>query len=200
MGTRFWIPGTVLLLASCATLAFSDEAARPMVFNFDADAAGATPKGFTADVGTWKVVADDMAPSKPNALAQLAENENKVFNVALAADTRFKDVDLSVRMKAVAGKLDQGGGPVWRAKDAKNYYVCRWNPLEDNFRFYTVVDGKRKQLADADLKAEAGWHTIRVVAKADAVECFFDGKRSSRRRTTRSRTPARSASGPRPTP
>jgi hypothetical protein len=35
-------------------------------------------------------------------------------------------------MKAVAGKEDQGGGLVWRAMDSNNYYVARYNPLEDN--------------------------------------------------------------------
>ena len=148
-----------------------------LLFNFDADKAGEMAKGWTADVGTWTVVADDTAPSKPNVLAQSAEGPGAQFNIALATATSFKDLDLTVKMKAVAGKADQGGGPVWRARDAKNYYVCRWNPLEDNFRLYKVVDGKRTQLANADLKAEAGWHTIRVTMKGDQIECYFDGKK-----------------------
>ena len=40
------------------------------------------------------------------------------------------------------GKLDQGGGLVWRYKDANNYYIARMNPLEDNFRVYKEVAGK----------------------------------------------------------
>ena len=62
------------------------------------------------------------------------------------------DVDLAVSFKAVAGKIDQGGGPVWRYKDAKNYYIARVNPLEDNYRLYKVVDGERIQFAPLTLK------------------------------------------------
>ena len=31
---------------------------------------------------------------------------------------------------------DQGGGSIWRAQDRDNYYIARWNRLEDNFRVY----------------------------------------------------------------
>jgi hypothetical protein len=148
-----------------------------LLFSFDADKPGEMAKGWVDCTGTWKVVADESAPSKPNVLAQVSGEAKTPFNVALASETSAKDFDLSVKLKAVAGKKDQGGGPVWRVKDAKNYYVCRWNPLEDNFRLYQVVDGKRTQIATADIKAEAGWHTIRVTMKGNAIECSFDGKK-----------------------
>jgi len=169
--------GMLVLAGIFVTAALSKEAAKPTVFNFDADKAGEAPKGWQAAVGVWKVAADDTAPSKPNVLAQSAEGPGPQFNIALAGATIFRDLDLTVRMKAVAGKADQGGGPVWRAKDAKNYYVCRWNPLEDNFRLYKVVEGKRTQLANADLKAEPGWRTIRVTMKGEQIECYLDGKK-----------------------
>ena len=174
---KLCILAMVVLAAVLATAAMSEESAKPVVFNFDADKAGDAPKGWQAAVGTWKVAADDTAPSKPNVLAQSAEGPGSQFNIALATTTSFKDLDLSLKMKAVAGKTDQGGGPVWRARDAKNYYVCRWNPLEDNFRLYKVVDGKRTQLANADLKAEPGWRTIRVTMRGEQIECYLDGKK-----------------------
>jgi len=169
--------GMLVLAGIFVTAALSKEAAKPTVFNFDADKAGEAPKGWQAAVGTWKVAADETAPSKPNVLAQSAAGPKPQFNVALATATSLKDLDLTVKMKAVSGEIDQGGGPVWRAKDAKNYYVCRWNPLEDNFRLYKVVDGKRTQLANADLKAEPGWRTIRVTMKGEQIECYLDGKK-----------------------
>src|SRR6266567_2465356 len=79
-----------------------------------------------------------------------------------ADDTNAKDVDVSVKMKAVAGETDQGGGLVWRARDAKNYYLARYNPLEDNYRLYKVVDGKRTLIQNADITHSGGWHTLRV--------------------------------------
>jgi hypothetical protein len=50
------------------------------------------------------------------------------------------------------------------------------NPLEDNFRVYKVVAGKRTQLGTADAKIPSGqWHTIRVVQKGDHIQCYLDG-------------------------
>jgi hypothetical protein len=68
---------------------------------------------------------------------------------------------------------------IWRAKDAGNYYVARYNPLEKNFRLYTVKDGVRRQLADAGgLAVPAGeWFTVKVTQKGDAIACELNGKR-----------------------
>lgn len=49
--------------------------------------------------------------------------------------------------------IDQGGGVVWRARDSKNYYIARYNPLENNFRVYKVEAGRRVQLGTSDIKA-----------------------------------------------
>jgi hypothetical protein len=126
----------------------------------------------------WKVVEDATAPGH-KALAQTsAAGPNRLFNLCVANRTSFRDLDLSVAFRPIAGKLDQGGGLVWRYIDAKNYYVARMNPLEDNYRVYKVVAGKRTQLATAPLKIDASkWHTLRVVHVGKYIECYFDGKR-----------------------
>ena len=81
-------------------------------------------------------------------------------------------------VRAVSGEEDQGGGPVWRAADASNYYITRWNPLEKNFRVYFVKAGRRKQLASAQATADiSSWHTIRVVAVGAHIDCYFDGEK-----------------------
>jgi len=147
-----------------------------MSWNFEADKVGEIAKGFTNDVGKWEVVADDTAPSKSNVLAQMAKSLGAAFNLTLASDTNYKDVDITVKMKAIAGSTDQGGGIVWRAKDAKNYYVARYNPLEDNYRLYHVVNGQRSELKSADIPHTSGWHTLRVTMTGDHIECYYDGK------------------------
>ncbi len=58
-------------------------------WNFDDDETGAIAKGFTNEVGEWKVAPSD----KGKALAQSAKNPNSVFNVTLISDTSAKDVD-----------------------------------------------------------------------------------------------------------
>lgn len=147
------------------------------VWNFDVDKTGNIPEGFTNEAGEWKVVDDSTAPSKPNVVAQLAKNSGSTFNITLASGTNYKDVDISVKMKAIAGKEDQGGGVVWRAKDAKNYYVARFNPLESNYRVYKVGKGRRTQFQSADIKHSEGWHSLRVTREEDHIQCYYDGKK-----------------------
>jgi hypothetical protein len=57
----------------------------------------------------------------------------------------LRDVRVSVRCKAVSGRVDQACGLVARYRDENNYYVTRANSLEDNIRLYTVRDGQRRQ-------------------------------------------------------
>jgi hypothetical protein len=142
-------------------------------WTFDDETTGQIARGFTNEVGQWSVVASD----RGKALAQSARNPNAVFNITLISDTSARDVDLSVRMKAVAGETDQGGGLVWRAKDARNYYLARYNPLEDNFRLYRVVEGKRTMILNADITHSDGWHTLRVTMSGDQITCSYDGKK-----------------------
>ena len=95
----------------------------------------------------------------------------------LSDDRAPSDLGLSVRLRADHGEVDQGGGVVWRALDPSNYYICRYNPLEDNFRVYKVEQGKRTELASADVARRAGWRQVRVSMNADMIKCFLDGQK-----------------------
>jgi len=166
-----------VLVLWVVSIAASGSAPAPRVWNFDRDKVGVIALGFRNEAGEWHVVADDTAPSKPNVLAQVAKSAGEAFNVTLVADTHYTDLDLSVKMRAVAGNSDQGGGLVWRARDAKNYYIARFNPLEQNFRVYKVVGGARTQFQSAVVRRADGWHTLRVTMKGAHIECFYDAKR-----------------------
>jgi hypothetical protein len=97
--------------------------------------------------------------------------------VLIADKGEFVDLDVSVKAKSISGKADQGMGLVFRFRDPKSYYIVRANALENNFRLYRMVNGRRLQFAGADVKVSAGqWHTIRVIAKGDHITCWFDGK------------------------
>ena len=76
------------------------------------------------------------------------------FPLAIHESLSAPDLDVEVRFKAVAGKVDQAGGIAVRLADADNYYVARANALEDNVRFYRVVAGRREQLDGADIQGE----------------------------------------------
>lgn len=153
-------------------------------FTFSKDDVGQIPAGWTADkTGTgdgsiWKVVDDATAPSKNGyVLAQTAAGPTALFNLCIAEDTKFKDIEATVSFKAARGKIDQGGGIVWRYHDHDNYYIARFNPLENNYRVYKVVHGKRTQLqTKEDLKVPAGqWHSLKITMKGDHIQCFLDG-------------------------
>jgi hypothetical protein len=150
---------------------------QPSSWNFDKERVGVIAPTFTNEVGDWKVVAADDAPSRPNVLAQLARSSGSTFNISLAGDTNYKDVDISVSMKSVSGNTDQGGGLVWRAKDARNYYIARYNPLEDNYRVYKVEDGRRVELQSANVRRSAGWHMLRITMVGDHIECYYDSRK-----------------------
>src|SRR5262249_56236332 len=94
-------------------------------------------------------------------------------------DSSPANMDWRVGVKAVGGVGDQGGGFVWRYQDANNYYVARMNPLEDNYRLYHVVAGKRTQFAGKEgIKVPAGeWHNLSVRMAGDKIECFLDGQK-----------------------
>jgi hypothetical protein len=173
-----------VVLACAPLLLAADDKAR--TFTFSKDEAGKLPKGWKADkTGTgdgsiWVVVEDKTAPSKKGyVLAQTAKGPGKLFNLCVVEDSKYKDVEISVAFKAVRGDVDQGGGIVWRYQDAKNYYVARMNPLENNYRLYKVVAGERKQLATVEklTVAEGEWHTLRIEHRGKEIECFLDNKK-----------------------
>ncbi len=160
------------------------DAAPSRDWTFDTDETGTIPAGWTVGESngagtpaTWATVARDDAPSAPGTFGVTAtRNYGHTFNVALAQGTSARDLDLSVRVKAVSGEEDQGGGLVWRAADASNYYITRWNPLEKNFRVYFVKDGRRKQLATAPATDDVStWHTVSVVTRGSHIDCLLDG-------------------------
>lgn len=148
---------------------------RAATWTFEADEEGGGAMGFETVEGAWEVGAGG---PRGRVLAQRAASGGSVFNVALVTGSTHRDVDLSVAMRAVEGRIDQGGGLVWRALDGRNYYIARYNPLEDNYRVYKVVDGRRMQLQSADIPHEKGWHTLRVTMHGQQIRCFYDGKES----------------------
>ncbi len=166
---------SIITLVAAAAISFA--ASGKMTWNFDNDRTGALPAGFYRAAGQWMVKADATAPSRPNVLAQMARSSTDTFNLALVAGTRLRNLDLAARIRAIDGTTDQGGGLVWRAQDARNYYVARYNPLSRDFLLYKVHNYGRVELAHAGIESTPGWHTLRVVMTDDHIECYLDGKK-----------------------
>jgi hypothetical protein len=132
----------------------------------------------TVAPATWRVMTDSSAPKGANVLALTeSKNHDGTFNLAIAQRTSFGNLDLIVRAKAVSGTEDQGGGPIWRCRDENNYYICRFNPLENNFRVYVVKDGRRRQLATAPVQLAANrWYQVGVLMIGNTITCWLDGQ------------------------
>ena len=153
---------------------------------FTKESLGKLPPGWKAaqtgkgDGSVWKVVADATAPSKTgHVLAQTASSPRAMFNLCVAENTKAQDVEIDVQFKAVEGKVDQGGGIVWRYQDADNYYIARMNPLEDNYRLYKVIKGQRIQLATEEkIEVPVGaWHRLTIKHVGKKITCSLDGKK-----------------------
>lgn len=127
---------------------------------------------------SWDARTDGAAVSIPKVMQLVATNHTSEdrYNVYWAATPRFQDGHLAIAMRADGGAIDQGGGLMWRVQDANNYYVCRFNPLESNYRVYVVKDGVRRQLGTALCEAKAGiWHRLEVEHHGDRITCSANG-------------------------
>ena len=126
----------------------------------------------------WKFVAGQWVRRASGGRQVLAQTvETQPWAVALLEDQKFADVDVSVRFRPISGKEDASGGIIFRARDARNYLLIRANALENNFRLYTIVNGKRSTIASARVKEPSlgAWHSIRVVATGPRIQGYLDG-------------------------
>lgn len=166
----------ILVAMSC--FAVSSHAVSEMV-NFDADAVGKAPSGWTCGATGqgkphWTVETDATAPSRPNVLKQAG---SATFPWCVKNDIAMADGSVEVKFKPVAGKEDQAGGLVWRWKDGDNYYVARANALENNVSLYHTTNGSRKTIEYKDAPVAPNvWHTLRVDFKGTAIQVALDGK------------------------
>ncbi|WP_244524994.1 MULTISPECIES: hypothetical protein [Bradyrhizobium] len=144
---------------------------------------GSPPAGFSfartgrGKEGEWSVTADRTAAAG-HAIEQTSTDRTDYrFPLAIHESLSAANVDVEIRFKAVAGKTDQAAGIAVRLMNADNYYVARANALEDNVRFYRVVDGRREQLEGVNLKVTANeWHRLGLRAEGKRFTVSYDGK------------------------
>jgi hypothetical protein len=159
---------------------------------FDINAPGSIPAGWTvveaAKGPKWEVLRDPTAPSKPNVLAQMSANGgNSHFPLAILDKSDYKDGEVSVKFKTVAGKHDQAAGLVWRYRDAANYYLVRANALENNIVMYKVEDGRWLSLTPKGKPVRGAgvphripshtWSILKVSFKKSRYEVYFDHRK-----------------------
>jgi hypothetical protein len=163
-------------------------------FTFDEGAEGGAPGLFVAvttgkgEEGAWVVARAQDAPSGPNVVKQTSADDTSYrFPVLVAAGVQARDGTLSVRFKAISGRVDQAAGLVWRYADENNYYIVRANALEDNVVLYKVENGKRSSLAPkgappktygVDHEVPGGeWNTLTVRFEGALFTVSFNGEK-----------------------
>jgi hypothetical protein len=141
---------------------------------------GSTPRGFVpaltgdGDPVAWRI--EEEPGTGPVLVERSGDATEYRFPHCVRDGLLARDVLVRVRFKPIAGKVDRAGGLVLRWRDENNYYVARANALENNVRFYKVLNGRRRQLEGRDLEVTAGaWHELAVRAAGSAFEVSFDG-------------------------
>jgi hypothetical protein len=175
--------------SSVITLRFAGKESAPesQLWDFEKTNIGKIPTGWKAgatnlrgEIATWEVISDSIDGRKSRTLGMIRANDNfgGTFNLCWTSSVQFKDGEIEVGFKAVRGVVDQGGGPIWRVQDKNNYYIARANPLENNFRVYSVKNGDRKQLDSARVEVPPQqWHTMKIVHKENHIEGYLNGRK-----------------------
>jgi hypothetical protein len=178
-------PGHIFGLTALLGLAGAVALAQPadQTVSFATMPVGAPPSGFDFALtgsglpGKWAVVGDESARGGKAVEQFDADATDYRFPLAILKQPVAKNLDVLLRFKSVSGKTDQAGGIAVRLRDANNYYVVRANALENNVRFYRVVNGNRRQIEGADVKVAPGiWHELGLRAEGNRFTIIFNDK------------------------
>jgi hypothetical protein len=183
-------PPYKLLWAALAALVFAfagpaapAETGASIMIAIDRMELGSPPSGFTfartgkGSQAEWRVAADPTADGGRAIEQTSTDRTGYRFPLAIHDSLSATNLNVGLRFKAVAGKVDQAGGIAVRLADPDNYYVARANALENNVRFYRVVKGQRQQLGGTNLKVTAGeWHTLGLRAEHNRFTVSYDGQ------------------------
>jgi len=156
-------------------------------FTFENIKIGKIPGGWKIEatnkkgaLATWMVTEDKTAPSGNKVLELVSPNHHfgGTFNLCWTNNVSFLNGEIRVMFKANKGEEDEGGGVIWRAKDKGNYYIARYNPLENNFRIYYVKDEARKILASARVKLPAHkWYELKIIQNGNHISGYLNGNK-----------------------
>jgi hypothetical protein len=162
-------------------LVFSLFGSTGKIVTFDRDIVGRTPPGWTvAKTCRWEIVSDRFAVTPPYVFAQVsAQPADGHTSLAIFDGMSLRDGDISVRVKPISGRKDQGGGLVWRYRDDNNYYAVRADALANTVVAYKVENGRRIPLGAAirhDIPANS-WSILKISARRNRFEVYLDHRR-----------------------
>ena len=178
---------------------------RVLVFDFSGETIGAPPQSFTAVVGNWRIGKDGDNPvlvvdgsqwKRGIASADLADKARALYgrryaefldNVTAYAYypfavakrvANFSDGEITVRFKAIAGRIDQGAGILFDLRPNGDYYALRANPLENNLVLWRFQHGRRSSVSwvrNVNTPSRQ-WHTLKLVIDGNLIKGSVNGR------------------------
>jgi hypothetical protein len=161
------------------------------------------PSHFLAIVGDWNVTADHVLQVdgrqwiKGQPSARLAAKARTIYGAkheefidsvkayayfpyAVAKDVDdFRDGEISIRFRLLAGQLDQCAGILFNLKPKGDYLTVRFNGKEDNLVLWTFKSGKRSfvKKGSENVHIPLGeWHTMKIAVAGTSLHGFLDDK------------------------
>ena len=194
-------------VANAGEISTAAQAAKngQILFDFSKETVGAPPKTFTPAVGNWIIgndnnntvlvvdgrkwkrgVASAGIADKAKALygeryAEFLDNVTAYayfpFAVANNVDN-FENGEITVRFKAVAGRIDQGAGILFDLKANGDYYAIRANPLEHNLVLWRYKHGKRSSVSWVrNVRTPSHkWHDLTLNVQGTLIKGSVNGK------------------------
>src|SRR5882762_11526653 len=175
------------------------------VFDFSAETVGAEPKSMTPVVGVWTIaqdggnkvlmvdgsrwkqgqpaanIADKARALYGDRYAEFLDNVQSFayYPYAVAKDIGdFREGEISMRFKPLAGRIDQGAGILFNLKPNGDYLIVRANALENNLVLFQFKNGKRSSVKwIRNTPTPTGqWQDLKVRISGAKVEGYLDGK------------------------
>ncbi|MCX5890135.1 MAG: PEP-utilizing enzyme [Deltaproteobacteria bacterium] len=99
------------------------------------------------------------------------------FPMAIAKDSEVSEAVLKVRVKPLAGSVDQAGGLAFGIRNVNNYFVLRINALEDNLVIFEFVNSRRFQRATVNQEIKNGeWRSLAAEISGNTCKGYLDGE------------------------
>jgi hypothetical protein len=203
--TGLFRTATVLAAETAPMTGNPPAAGNEILFDFSGEAAGAPPQSFAAVVGNWYIgrdgdnlvlvvdgskwrrgVAAVGLPDKARALygeryAEFLDNVTAYayYPFAVAGKVEnFSNGVITVRFKAIAGRIDQGAGILFDLKPNGDYYAIRANPLENNLVLWRYKHGHRSSVSWVRnvVTPSRQWHTLKLEVDGRLVKGFVNGQ------------------------
>ncbi|GLC25738.1 hypothetical protein [Roseisolibacter agri] len=193
--------------AQAARPAARPVAAAPVVrVDLARDRVGREPTSFVPMVGNWVVttdagrkvvMVDGRAWKRGQPAGGLADKARAIygarhedfidnvkafayFPIAVARDVPdFRNGDVSLRFKMIAGTLDRCAGILFDVKPDGDYLAVRFNGTEDNVVLWTFTDGTRSfvKRGAQNFPLELGtWHELRASVHGTDFKAYLDGQ------------------------